>query len=417
MACAIRSRGRCGSVVAAASVAQRRRRAPAADAVHRRHRRGRHPVRPQQRRLRQEVPARNDGLRRARSSTPTATAGRTCCSSTRRTGRAGRPPKSHPRCTATTTTARSPTSRAGPASTSRCTASAPPRPTSTTTARSTSTSPALGGNHLFRNLGGGKFADVTRDGRRRRRGLLDERAVVRLRQRRQARSVRRPLRRLVDREGPVLHARRQEQVVLHARVVQGPEPDALSQPRQRHVRGRDEAGGPLRPDVEGARRRDARLRRRRLDGPVRRQRHAAEPALSQQAATARSPTSRVGAGVAFSEAGVARAGMGVDAADYDGSGRPSLVIGNFSNEMMALYHNEGNGLFIDEAPTSTIGTRVAADADLRLLLLRLRPRRPARHLRRQRPRRRRHRARAAARHLRAARRTCSATPGRSSSRT
>ena len=61
------------------------------------------------------------------------------------------------------------------------------------------------------------------------------------------------------------------------------------------------------------------------------------------------------AGVAYSEAGIARAGMGVDAADYDGSGRPSLVIGNFSNEMMALYHNEGTGLFIDEAPTSTIG--------------------------------------------------------------
>jgi hypothetical protein len=61
------------------------------------------------------------------------------------------------------------------------------------------------------------------------------------------------------------------------------------------------------------------------------------------------------AGVAFNEAGVARAGMGVDAADIDGSGRPSLVIGNFSNEMMALYVNEGNGLFIDEAPTSTIG--------------------------------------------------------------
>jgi hypothetical protein len=61
------------------------------------------------------------------------------------------------------------------------------------------------------------------------------------------------------------------------------------------------------------------------------------------------------AGVAFNEAGVARAGMGVDAADYDRSGRPSLIIGNFSNEMMALYSNEGNGLFIDEAPTSTIG--------------------------------------------------------------
>jgi enediyne biosynthesis protein E4 len=61
------------------------------------------------------------------------------------------------------------------------------------------------------------------------------------------------------------------------------------------------------------------------------------------------------AGVAFNDAGVARAGMGVDAADYDGSGRPSLVIGNFSNEMMALYSNEGTGLFIDEAPRSTIG--------------------------------------------------------------
>ena len=61
------------------------------------------------------------------------------------------------------------------------------------------------------------------------------------------------------------------------------------------------------------------------------------------------------AGVAFSEAGIARAGMGVDAADYDGSGRPSLIIGNFSNEMMALYHNEGNGLFIDEAPRSALG--------------------------------------------------------------
>jgi hypothetical protein len=61
------------------------------------------------------------------------------------------------------------------------------------------------------------------------------------------------------------------------------------------------------------------------------------------------------AGVAFNEAGVARAGMGVDASDYDGSGRPSLVIGNFSNEMMSLYHNEGGGLFVDEAPRSDVG--------------------------------------------------------------
>jgi hypothetical protein len=61
------------------------------------------------------------------------------------------------------------------------------------------------------------------------------------------------------------------------------------------------------------------------------------------------------AGVAFSEAGTARAGMGVDAADYDGSGNPGIVIGNFTNESIALYHNDGSGLFTDEAPASGIG--------------------------------------------------------------
>jgi len=61
------------------------------------------------------------------------------------------------------------------------------------------------------------------------------------------------------------------------------------------------------------------------------------------------------AGVAFSEDGVARAGMGVDAADYDRSGAPSLLITNFSNQMISLYHNEGRGLFVDEAPRSAIG--------------------------------------------------------------
>ena len=61
------------------------------------------------------------------------------------------------------------------------------------------------------------------------------------------------------------------------------------------------------------------------------------------------------AGVAFGETGAARAGMGVDAADYDGSGRPSLIIGNFTSERMALYRNEGNGLFTDEAQGSGIG--------------------------------------------------------------
>ena len=61
------------------------------------------------------------------------------------------------------------------------------------------------------------------------------------------------------------------------------------------------------------------------------------------------------AGVAFAEDGKARGAMGVDAADYDGSGREHLLVGNFSNEMLNLFHNEGNGLFVDEAPRSAVG--------------------------------------------------------------
>ena len=61
------------------------------------------------------------------------------------------------------------------------------------------------------------------------------------------------------------------------------------------------------------------------------------------------------AGVAFGEDGVARGAMGADAGDYDRSGRPHLLVGNFSNQMLGLYHNEGNGLFVDEAPASTVG--------------------------------------------------------------
>jgi len=63
----------------------------------------------------------------------------------------------------------------------------------------------------------------------------------------------------------------------------------------------------------------------------------------------------VAAGIGFSEDGVARAGMGVDAADYDRTGHPSVLISNFSNQMVSLYHNEGNGLFVDEAPQSEVG--------------------------------------------------------------
>ena len=61
------------------------------------------------------------------------------------------------------------------------------------------------------------------------------------------------------------------------------------------------------------------------------------------------------AGIAFDENGRARGAMGIDAADYDGSGYPSLVIGNFSNEMKSLYHNEGKGFFLDASAASGLG--------------------------------------------------------------
>jgi hypothetical protein len=63
----------------------------------------------------------------------------------------------------------------------------------------------------------------------------------------------------------------------------------------------------------------------------------------------------VSAGIAYSEEGLARAGMGIDAADYDHSGNPSILISNFSNQMLSLFHNEGHGLFVDAAPSSEVG--------------------------------------------------------------
>jgi hypothetical protein len=64
----------------------------------------------------------------------------------------------------------------------------------------------------------------------------------------------------------------------------------------------------------------------------------------------------VAGGVAYGEAGTARAGMGADAGDFDNSGKQGLVVGNFTNEGMALYQNDGSGLFTDQAPINGIST-------------------------------------------------------------
>jgi hypothetical protein len=61
------------------------------------------------------------------------------------------------------------------------------------------------------------------------------------------------------------------------------------------------------------------------------------------------------AGVAFNEAGAARSGMGVDAADYDSDGNADLFVANIDHEYFALYHNQGREIFEDVAMRTGIG--------------------------------------------------------------
>jgi hypothetical protein len=47
--------------------------------------------------------------------------------------------------------------------------------------------------------------------------------------------------------------------------------------------------------------------------------------------------------------------MGTDAADFDNSGVPSVVVTNFSGEMLGLYSPIKRGVYADRAPTSELG--------------------------------------------------------------
>ena len=63
----------------------------------------------------------------------------------------------------------------------------------------------------------------------------------------------------------------------------------------------------------------------------------------------------VDAGLAFSSEGKARAGMGVDAADFDNSGKTGIAITNFDNEMIGLYRSLPKGGYEDVAIASGVG--------------------------------------------------------------
>jgi hypothetical protein len=61
------------------------------------------------------------------------------------------------------------------------------------------------------------------------------------------------------------------------------------------------------------------------------------------------------AGIAYSEFGEARAGMGIDAGVTDTTGQVSVFIGNFSAEMIGVYRYNSAGWFTDRAAVSKIG--------------------------------------------------------------
>jgi enediyne biosynthesis protein E4 len=61
------------------------------------------------------------------------------------------------------------------------------------------------------------------------------------------------------------------------------------------------------------------------------------------------------AGVAFGENGQAEAGMGVDAADYNGDGRLDLFVTHLDLEFNRLYKNNGDGTFEDATFSAKLG--------------------------------------------------------------
>ena len=54
-------------------------------------------------------------------------------------------------------------------------------------------------------------------------------------------------------------------------------------------------------------------------------------------------------GVANDADGNVHGGMGIDWGDYDNDGKLDLVVSTFAKEIKSIYHNEGNGLFLERA--------------------------------------------------------------------
>ena len=61
------------------------------------------------------------------------------------------------------------------------------------------------------------------------------------------------------------------------------------------------------------------------------------------------------AGVAYSDTGRARSGMGVDSADFDNDGWMDLFVANLDREIFAIYKNNHDETFDDLAPSTGVG--------------------------------------------------------------
>lgn len=76
------------------------------------------------------------------------------------------------------------------------------------------------------------------------------------------------------------------------------------------------------------------------------------------------------AGVAFDSAGLARGAMGVDSADFRNNGSIGVAIGNFANEMSALFVSRTRNLqFYDQAVSSGLGPATRLELTFGVLFL------------------------------------------------
>ena len=94
------------------------------------------------------------------------------------------------------------------------------------------------------------------------------------------------------------------------------------------------------------------------------------------------------AGVALPGHGRPVSAMGVDAADYDGDGRPDLAVTALAGETFPLYRNEGGGVFRDAGVASGLGALTVRRSGWGIVVRRLRQRRRGRSVHRERARQR-----------------------------